>query len=238
MLYIAGANASSYVLAATDVGDTVRVVVTATNAAGAVPASSEASAVVKASTGPSAPVNTAVPTIGGSPEEGQTLSATTGSWSGSPTSFSYEWQRCEGSVGACTAIAGAHAKTYVLVSADVGHTVRVVVTAEGAGGSASAASARTAAVSARPAPVNTAVPTIGGSPEEGQTLSATTGSWSGSPTSFSYEWQRCEGSVGACTAISSNSMSDSFVRPMIRSCASVESAFHASRSWRYFCTMT
>ena len=47
-LYISGAAASSYVLAGTDVGDTVRVVATATNAAGSASASSEASAVVTA----------------------------------------------------------------------------------------------------------------------------------------------------------------------------------------------
>ncbi|HUH80849.1 MAG TPA: hypothetical protein VLZ06_05935, partial [Solirubrobacteraceae bacterium] len=152
---------------------------------------------------PPAPVNTIAPTIGGTAEEGQTLTATTGSWSGSPTSFAYEWERCEGSAGSCTAITGAHSATYVLTPADVSHTVRVVVTAEGAGGSASATSGRTAVVGARPTPegppVNTTLPAISGAAVVGGSLAVTQGDWSESPTSFAYQWERCVGT--SCKAI-------------------------------------
>ena len=41
-----------------------------------------------------APVNTGLPTVSGSAAQDATLSSSTGSWSNSPTSYSYQWQRC------------------------------------------------------------------------------------------------------------------------------------------------
>jgi hypothetical protein len=145
------------------------------------------------STTTSAPANTALPTIGGSAVQAQTLSATNGSWNGSPTAYAYQWQDCDSSGNNCTDITGATSASYVLGSGDVGDSVRVVVTATNAAGSTSASSAQTAAVAASPppAPSNTALPTITGTTTQGQTLSTSNGSWSGSPTSYTYQWQDC-----------------------------------------------
>lgn len=96
------------------------------------------------------PASLTVPSIGGVPQEAVSLSATAGTWSGSPTSYGYGWQRCDTSGGACTAISGATGATYVLSATDVGTTARVVVTATNAVGSASATSAATAVVAAAP----------------------------------------------------------------------------------------
>jgi RHS repeat-associated protein len=41
-----------------------------------------------------APANTGLPTISGSAFVGSTLTGTTGTWANSPTSYSYQWQRC------------------------------------------------------------------------------------------------------------------------------------------------
>jgi hypothetical protein len=98
--------------------------------------------------GTSAPVNTAPPVISGTAAKKQALSATTGAWSGSPTSYGYQWQDCNAAGSSCSAIAGASAAKYTLTGSDVKHTIRVVVTATGAGGSAKAISAQTAAVAA------------------------------------------------------------------------------------------
>ena len=59
-----------------------------------------------------------------------------------------------------------------------------------------------AAAEAPPPRPNTSPPTISGTAQDGQTLSASTGSWSGSPTSYAYQWQRCDSSGANCANVS------------------------------------
>jgi glucose/arabinose dehydrogenase/PKD repeat protein len=287
--------------------------------------------------GGTVPANTALPTVSGLPGQGQTLTATTGSWSGSPTSFRYQWQQCDTAGSSCQLIAGATSQTYVLAGTEAGKRVGVLVTATNASGdSQPAVSAVTGVVSADAAlnqvassssseaatltpdkandgssatrwssawsdnqwwqvdlgsmkpvdtvslnwevayassykiqissdgsafttvatvsatspgwktttftetsvryvrvlgvtrvtvygisfwdaqvfdqgsgggggggavPVNAALPTVSGFVGQGQTLTATNGSWNGSPTSFRYQWQRCDTGGNACQAI-------------------------------------
>jgi peptidoglycan/xylan/chitin deacetylase (PgdA/CDA1 family) len=152
---------------------------------------------------PVKPVNTALPTISGTAQQGQTLTASTGSWSGSPTSYAYQWRRCK---TACSDISAATAPTYAAVAADVGSTLRIVVTATNSGGSTAATSDPTATVAAAvPAPKNTALPTISGTAQQGQMLTASTGNWSGSPTSYAYQWSRCNINGKGCATIASAS---------------------------------
>jgi Phosphoesterase family/Calcineurin-like phosphoesterase len=154
---------------------------------------------------PSPPSNTALPVISGSAQQGQKLSTSNGAWTNSPSAFAYQWQDCDSSGASCTAISGASASSYTLVSGDVGQTVRVVVTASNAGGPGVATSAPTAAVTASVAtpPGNTAPPAVSGTAQQGQTLTTATGSWTGaSPLSFAYAWQDCDASGNNCTAIS------------------------------------
>jgi hypothetical protein len=102
-----------------------------------------------AATAQYAPQNTAPPTITGSPVEGQTLAASTGTWSGDqPITYAYQWQRCDANGGACQNISGATNQNYVVTAADVGRTLRVAVTATNASGSATASSVPTAVVGA------------------------------------------------------------------------------------------
>src|SRR5438034_530983 len=74
-----------------------------------------------------APRNTSPPTVEGTPQVGQVLTAAPGTWSGSPV-YSDRWERCDSGGGACVDIGGA-TTTYALTSADVGATIRVAVTA-------------------------------------------------------------------------------------------------------------
>jgi hypothetical protein len=93
-----------------------------------------------------APRNTALPVVTGKAQQGRTLTASTGSWSNSPTRYAYRWQDCNSSGASCSNIAGATVSSYKLASTDVGHRIDVVVTASNAGGSASATSAATGTV--------------------------------------------------------------------------------------------
>ena len=93
------------------------------------------------------PSNTSPPTIAGTAQEGQTLTAGPGTWSGTqPINYAYQWQRCGSSGANCAPIAGATATTYTLTAADVGSTVEVSVTASNMAGSATASSPPTAVV--------------------------------------------------------------------------------------------
>lgn len=148
-----------------------------------------------------APANTATPTISGTPQEGSKLTGSNGTWTGSPTSYAYAWSRCDKNGDACDAITGATANTYTATSNDVGHALRITVTATNADGSASATSAPTAAVSNASAPSNTQAPTISGTTQVGSTLTASQGSWNGSPTGYAYEWERCDQTGSSCAAI-------------------------------------
>ena len=106
----------------------------------------------------SGPVGTAAPTISGTAQDGQVLSTTNGTWNNSPTSYAYAWSLCDASGGSCAAIATATAATYTAVSADVGHTLRITVTAKNTEGSGSATSAPSAVVSDKTAPTPTTAP--------------------------------------------------------------------------------
>jgi hypothetical protein len=147
------------------------------------------------------PVNTALPTLSGAAQEGQTLTATNGGWSETPTSYAYAWSQCDATGGSCTAISGATAATYKAVTGDVGHTLRITVTAKTAGGSGQSTSVQSAVVSKATAPTITAFAAISGSLQAGSTLTASKGTWSGSPTSYAFAWSRCDASGDSCAKI-------------------------------------
>lgn len=140
-----------------------------------------------------APVNTSPPTIGGSAVRGETLVGSTGTWTGTaPISFAFQWLRCDANGANCASISGATNTTYTLGNDDVGDRIRLQVTGSNAEGSATALSEPTAVVTTGGSPSNTAEPRITGNPVEGQTLTASTGTWSGNqPITFTFQWVRC-----------------------------------------------
>ena len=77
------------------------------------------------------PVAIDAPTVGGVPQTGELLSASTGTWQADPApALAYQWQRCIDTTGeSCVAIPKAVTSTYTVAAADVGSTLRVVVTA-------------------------------------------------------------------------------------------------------------
>jgi hypothetical protein len=152
---ISGATVNSYAPVTGDVGFTLRAQVTAVNADGQATATSDATATVAAQSGPP---NTSPPTISGTTTVGSTLTASPGTWTGTSITFAYQWLRCDTAGANCSPITNATTTTYVLANEDVGHTLRVAVTATDATGPRTVTSAQTATVTTAPAPPATGCP--------------------------------------------------------------------------------
>ena len=202
---IASATASTYTLVAADLGTTIKVKVgfadyydydeTLT---------SDATAAVAASTNTPA---TGAPTITGTAQVGQTLTAGTTAIMDAngltSVSYTYQWIRVDG--GTETNISGATATTYTLVAADLGTTIKVTVSfTDDANNAETLTSDATAAVSAAANTLATGAPTITGTAQVGQTLTAGTTAIMDAngltSVSYTYQWIRVDG--GAETNIS------------------------------------
>jgi hypothetical protein len=199
---IKGGTRASYIPTLRDADRTLKVSVTASNSSGTTTVTSKGKRV-----GGRRLVNTALPTISGTPQDGFELSASSGTWTGAESSaYSYAWQRCETNGAGCSVVPSATRSVYMLTDADVGSTMRVTVTASNSAGSASATSSATGVVSAAPAspapPANTAPPTISGSPSEQGVLTGSSGTWVGTtPMTYGYQWLRCDTAGSKCSAV-------------------------------------
>jgi hypothetical protein len=164
---INGATASSYVPVASDVGHTLSVLETATNAISTATASSPPTAVIL----PPAPSPTSAPSITGVLAQGNVLTGEHGGWTNSPSSLIDAWFRCDAAGANCGPISGAVSQPYTLTAADVGATLVALETATNSGGSGSAFSAATGVITAAapviPVPINGSPPTIAGSTLQG-----------------------------------------------------------------------
>ena len=158
------------------------------------------------------PSNTRLPSISGKAQDGRLLTGYHGEWTGSPTSYAYQWQSCDRAGGSCANIAGADSRRYTVSSGDVGHTLRVAVTAANADGSSSATSRPTGVVAATgSAPNPTRLPSLSGSAQQGSTLTADHGAWTGTqPIRFDYTWQRCDAHGNGCVTFLAHSGSTSY----------------------------
>jgi GH25 family lysozyme M1 (1,4-beta-N-acetylmuramidase) len=153
------------------------------------------------------PTVSSAPTVGGTAQAGAKLAGVPGEWNGGkPVSFTYQWQSCDAAGFTCTPIPGATLETYTPTATDVGHALVLAVTAASSTGTAAASSLPTLAIapagsstSARPAVI--VAPVVTGTTEVGQTLTASAGTWSGSPASFAFTWRRCDAAGANCTSI-------------------------------------
>ena len=136
----------------------------------------------------SAPANTALPTITGTPA-GARLTASTGGWDGSPTGFAYQWQRCDAAAANCSPVGTDSAPTRW--SPATRKTIRVVVTASNDIGPTPATSTQTGSCRAPRARPRTGYsrPSAARRPKAQPLFTAGNGAWSGSPTpTFTYQW--------------------------------------------------
>lgn len=162
-----------------------------------VPAGGTLVAYAGANVGAGTPADTSAPTITGTPALGRAIGADVGTWTALPTSYAYQWSRCDASGASCVSVGGATGESYTPTSADIGSTLELTVTATNASGTSTPATSAATSAVAPLIPTNTTAPAITGSPVQGQTLGASPGSWTQSPTSYGYEWLDChQGSCG------------------------------------------
>ena len=195
-------NGPSYTVSYSDVGDTLKVAETATAADSTfVEQDSNQTSVV-----PGPPTNTAAPVIAASPLPGvgNTLTATQGTWPDADAgSITDTWEDCDGST--CSAITGTTTTTpttsYTLTPADIGHTIKVMETATHGGTPVQTPvfSQPTGVVTYVPSDVSP--PTVSGTAQQGETLTASPGTWTASPSSYTYQWQDCDSGGHGCSAI-------------------------------------
>jgi hypothetical protein len=184
---ISGAIGQAYTSVPADVGASLRVKVTATNAFSSASAVSNALGAI--TTGK--PVSTVAPVVSGAAKRGGVLSANAGAWNPAPASYAYQWQADSGSGFAD--ISGATNTSYSVLGTDIGARLRIEVTVTNAFGSTVVDSAATATVVTDP-PVNVGTPSISGTAKRTLTLTATPGTWSPAGATFTYRWQRDTGS--------------------------------------------
>lgn len=148
-----------------------------------------------------------LPSITGTLREGQTLTATSGSWRSTPAvTYAYKWQRCDTGGASCVdATAFTASNTYVPGMLDVDGTMRAIVRATNSGGNNTYTTPVTGIVLPL-APSNTTPPAVTGIPEEGGTLTAT-GTWtSASPIIYTYQWQRCDPGPTICVNVGASTV--------------------------------
>ena len=151
------------------------------------------------------PTNTSAagaPTISGTPQVEQTLTADTSSITDEDgltnVSYSYQW------IAGGSDIAGATGSTYTLTSSEQGQTVQVRVTfTDDADNEETLTSAATVAVTAAPNREATGQPTIGGTPQVEETLTADTANIADqdglTSVSYSYQWIAGGSDIGGAT---------------------------------------
>ena len=135
---------------------------------------------------------TGAPTIGGTAQVGETLTVETSGIADADgltgATFSYQWLSSRD-----TEIQGATGAAYILVPGDAGKTIKVRVSfTDDEGNAETLTSAATGAVAPRPNSPATGAPTIGGTAQVGEMLTASTSGIADADgltnTTFSYQW--------------------------------------------------
>lgn len=185
---IVGATGATRTLVDADDGCHLRLVVTASDGLGGVTSatSGATSSIVEP-----APANSVAPVISGTPNVGQTLSSTTGTWTGMgghTAVFTRQWQSSPSATFASGIVSLGTATTQALTSTQSGLYIRALISAQNDTSTVSKASNIVGPVAQVPA--NTVAPVVTGTTVVGQTLTCAVGTWTGSPTLFTFQWQR------------------------------------------------
>ncbi len=130
------------------------------------------------------------PAITGSRGVGKKLTATKGTWSPTPSGYSYQWRRNG------TAISGARASTYTPKTADAGRYLTVTVTPRRTGYTSTSATSARVGIPIYP----TTRPYLRGTARAGRTMTVMVGAWTPRPTSYRYQWYRNNVAIKGATA--------------------------------------
>ena len=188
---IAGATTATHTLAAADEGKAIKVQVSFTDDAGNEESlTSTATDAVAAASTPNTPA-TGAPTISGTAQVGETLTANPSSIADEngldSVQYEYQWLADD------SEIAGATNATYTLATLDEGKVIKVQVSfTDDAGNAETLTSAATDAVAAKPNSLATGAPAISGTAQVGETLTADTSGIADADglddVSFAYRW--------------------------------------------------
>ncbi len=189
---ISGATSSSFALTSSEASKYVRVQVVNTTASGAGIAYSAARSKV------GAPFNTVLPAITGTLKIGSTQTVSTGTWSNTPTSYSYQWQKSSDGISWIN-LSGETANTYVPTFDVANLQIRVNV---GGVNSVDTATVSSAVISGFVPPQASAVPAITGTKTVGQTLTSSSGTWPNTSSGYLYQWQKSSDDGVTWTSIS------------------------------------
>ena len=204
---ISGATNATYTLVDADEGKAIKVEVTFTDDAGyGEPLTSEATEAVAATPTPGNTPATGAPTISGTAQVGEVLEVDTSGIADEDglanVSFTYQWMADDAD------ISGATGSTYTLADSEEGKAIAVEVSfTDDAGNEETLTSAATDAVASAPAANNpaTGVPTISGTAQVGETLTAnTTGVADAdglSSVQYEYQWLADDSEIAGATSL-------------------------------------
>jgi Leucine-rich repeat (LRR) protein len=131
------------------------------------------------------------PTISGTKAVGFTMTVSKGTWSATPTSYSYRWYR-DGK-----AITGATGSSYKATTADGGHKITVRVWAKRSGYTTTYRTSASATILKRFTAAPT--PTISGTSKVTYTLKANAGTWGPGTVTKYYQWYRNGKAISGAT---------------------------------------
>jgi hypothetical protein len=222
-------ESKDYNTVAADTGMRIRLALRAENSEGVAYWFSETSPIVP-NLMPSNPGGAGAPTVSVTVGNSNSLSAWGGSWSGyEAPELTYAWYSCTSGgsdtpatrPSSCSAISGAISPELLPQNLG-GKYIRVEVAGTNSRGTATRFSAAFGPIAS--APAVTGNPVISGTIRVGRSLSASTGTWTGSPT-LSYQWFRCTrvgrdnptDTPSGCTAISGATLDAYQLMPTDRS---------------------
>lgn len=148
-------------------------------------------------------LNQTAPSITGTPEVGQTLTAHAGTWNPADgVTYSYQWRAGNND------IVGATFSTLTLTSAQANKSVSVDVTAHKSGYLDATKTSDPVGPVVQNVVTNTVPPSVSGTPQVGQTLTADNGTWQPSGVTFAYQWlangAEIANATGSTYALTSN----------------------------------